>query len=92
MVEAQTALGRYKVAPDNRQNTSRWASPGHGDPSTGRWGGGFTASAPLRLDRAQVRHGRLPCAKKLLVRSGRLAAVLDFGGLAVGDPTGGWTP
>ena len=31
-------------------------------------------------------HGDL-LAENLLVRDGRLAAVLDFGGLAVGDPT-----
>jgi aminoglycoside phosphotransferase (APT) family kinase protein len=31
-------------------------------------------------------HGDL-LAENLLVREGRLAAVLDFGGLAVGDPT-----
>ncbi len=31
-------------------------------------------------------HGDLN-AENLLVRKGRLAAVLDFGGLAVGDPT-----
>ncbi|HET7328205.1 MAG TPA: aminoglycoside phosphotransferase family protein [Nocardioidaceae bacterium] len=36
--------------------------------------------------RARWYHGDL-LAENLLVRDGRLAAVLDFGGLAVGDPT-----
>jgi aminoglycoside phosphotransferase (APT) family kinase protein len=43
---------------------------------------------PGAADRAAPRwyHGDL-AAENLLVRGGRLAAVLDFGGLSVGDPT-----
>ncbi len=52
------------------------------------WEGAMTATGAGARDGGQVRwlHGDL-LAENLLVRDGRLTAVLDFGGLAVGDPT-----
>ena len=44
------------------------------------------ALPPAREQQARWLHADL-LAENLLVREGRLAAVLDFGGLAVGDPT-----
>ena len=43
-------------------------------------------AAPAAAQEPRWFHGDL-CAENLLVRDGRLAGVLDFGGLAVGDPT-----
>ncbi len=48
------------------------------------WDAAVAATAPVLEPRWF--HGDL-CAENLLVHDGRLAGVLDFGGLAVGDPT-----
>jgi aminoglycoside phosphotransferase (APT) family kinase protein len=50
------------------------------------WGEAVAVAADGPAPGAHWLHGDL-LAENLLVRSGRLAAVLDFGGLAVGDPT-----
>ncbi|MGH3475832.1 MAG: aminoglycoside phosphotransferase family protein [Nocardioidaceae bacterium] len=50
------------------------------------WEAAMAAAADGATPATQWLHGDL-FAENLLVRNGRLAAVLDFGGLAVGDPT-----
>lgn len=50
------------------------------------WDAAMAAAADGPTPATHWLHGDL-LAENLLVRNGRLAAVLDFGGLAVGDPT-----
>ena len=50
------------------------------------WHAAMAAAADAPEPATHWLHGDL-LAENLLVRNGRLAAVLDFGGLAVGDPT-----
>ncbi len=50
------------------------------------WDAAMVAAADGPAPATRWLHGDL-LAENLLVRNGRLAAVLDFGGLAVGDPT-----
>ncbi|MGA8248802.1 MAG: aminoglycoside phosphotransferase family protein [Nocardioides sp.] len=53
---------------------------------TARWDEALTLPGARRAGETRWYHGDL-LAENLLVRDGRLAAVLDFGGLSVGDPT-----
>ena len=79
-----------EIDPDIRAYAEQCRSiPGLGldvDAALLVWDAAMTVATELPVPTTRWLHGDL-LADNLLVRDGRLVAVLDFGGLSVGDPT-----